>query len=81
MNAVAYFTNMVFRTKKNLKLRLRLKYWFEPCSNGSSMLQPIESPPPSFAPRLAASMIPGPPPVSTGMPAWASSIAVCTAFT
>jgi hypothetical protein len=43
--------------------------------------QLFESPPASLAPRLAASMIPGPPPVSTGMPAWASSIAVCTAFT
>ena len=81
MNAVAYFTNIVFRTKKNLKLRLRFRYGFEPCSNGSSMLHPIESPPASIAPRLAASMIPGPPPVSTGMPACASSIAVWTAFT
>ena len=32
------------------------------------MLQPIESPPASLAPRLAASMIPGPPPVITAKP-------------
>jgi hypothetical protein len=31
----------------------------EPCSWGSSMLQPIDSPPPSRQPRFAASMIPG----------------------
>ena len=38
------------------------------CSNGSSMLQPIERPPASKAPRLAASMTPGPPPVITANP-------------
>ena len=43
------------------------------------MLQPIERPLASSAPRLAASMIPGPPPVITGMPACASSRAVSTA--
>ena len=31
------------------------------CSCGSSMLKPIESPPASWQPRFAASMIPGPP--------------------
>ena len=38
------------------------------CSNGSSMLHPTERPPTSFAPRLAASMMPGPPPVITVNP-------------
>ena len=36
-----------------------------PCSNGSSMPSPTESPPASLAPRLAASIAPGPPPVIT----------------
>ena len=38
------------------------------CSFGSRMLQPIERPPASRAPRLAASMRPGPPPVMTVKP-------------
>ena len=50
----------------------RSTHWFVPCSNGSSMLQPIESPPPSLAPRLAAAMIPGPPPVMIAKPSLAS---------
>ncbi len=33
------------------------------------MLKPTESPPPSFTPRLAASITPGPPPVITAQPA------------
>src|SRR5215211_2537207 len=33
------------------------------------MLKPIESPPPSLAPRFAASITPGPPPVTTANPA------------
>jgi hypothetical protein len=33
------------------------------CSNGSMMLRPIDFAPTSSAPRFAASMIPGPPPV------------------
>ena len=40
-----------------------------PCSCGSRMLSPTESTPASRAPRLAASMIPGPPPVITASPA------------
>src|SRR6266540_6948213 len=36
------------------------------------MLHPIENPPPSWQPRLAASMTPGPPPVMTANPASAS---------
>src|SRR3954467_12876852 len=36
------------------------------------MLQPMDSPPASRAPRLAASMMPGPPPVMTAKPASAS---------
>ena len=43
-------------------------YGLPPCSNGSSMFRPIDSAPASFAPRLAASMRPGPPPVMTAMP-------------
>ena len=35
------------------------------CSAGSLMLSPIDLQPTSKAPRLAASMIPGPPPVMT----------------
>ena len=42
---------------------------FIPCSNGSSMLSPTEGAPESTAPRFAASMIPGPPPVMTAKPA------------
>ena len=38
---------------------------FMPCSNGSSIPRPTDLPPASLAPLLAASMIPGPPPVIT----------------
>ena len=44
-----------------------------PCSNGSSMPSPTDRPPASLAPRLAASMIPGPPPVMTAKPSLASA--------
>ena len=37
-------------------------YGLAPCSNGRRMLSPIVLPPASWAPRLAASMMPGPPP-------------------
>ena len=40
-----------------------------PCSWGSSMLKPTDRPPPSCAPRFAASITPGPPPVTTAQPA------------
>ncbi len=43
------------------------------------MLSPIDRSPPSCAPRLPASMIPGPPPVMITKPASAKSRAVCTA--
>ncbi len=43
------------------------------------MLQPMETPPASRAPRLAASMMPGPPPVMTAKPAFDSSAAVSCA--
>jgi hypothetical protein len=72
MNAVEYFTNIVLRTKKYRKLIERSTQRLVPCSKGSSMLQPMESPPPSFAPRLAASMIPGPPPVMIANPSFAN---------
>ena len=55
------------------------KYGFRPCSNGSSMLSPIESAPASRAPRLAASMMPGPPPVMTAKPGLADVRAVSRA--
>src|SRR5438445_4674103 len=41
----------------------RLTYSLSPCSKGSSMFSPTESPRPSRAPMLAASIVPGPPPV------------------
>ena len=44
------------------------RYGFDACSCGSSMLKPTESPPPSCAPRFAASITPGPPPVTTAQP-------------
>ena len=37
------------------------------------MLKPTESPPPSLQPRLAASITPGPPPVTTAKPDSAKS--------
>src|SRR2546428_8547194 len=53
----------------------RLTYSLRPCSKGSSMLRPTDRPRPSRAPRLAASMVPGPPPVITAKPRRASSAA------
>src|SRR5205807_8686958 len=41
----------------------KLTYSLSPCSKGSSMFRPTDNPRPSRAPRLAASMVPGPPPV------------------
>ena len=43
------------------------------CSNGSSMPSPTDTPPASDAPRLTASIAPGPPPVMTAKPASASA--------
>ena len=43
-----------------------------PSSKGSSMPSPTLTPPASLAPLLAASMLPGPPPVITAKPASAS---------
>src|ERR1700694_5883297 len=53
----------------------RLTYSLRPCSKGSSMFRPTDSPPPSRAPLLAASMVPGPPPVMMAKPRRASSAA------
>src|SRR5260370_15102678 len=53
----------------------RLTYSLRPCSKGSSMLSPTESPRPSRAPMLAASIVPGPPPVMMAKPRRASSAA------
>ena len=43
------------------------------------MLKPTESPPPSLQPRFAASMTPGPPPVTTAKPASANARPVARA--
>ena len=51
----------------------RLTNSLSPCSKGSSMFRPTESPRPSRAPRLAASIRPGPPPVMMAKPRRASS--------
>src|ERR1019366_4799124 len=40
-------------------------YWLGLCSKGSWMLRPMVLPPASWAPRLAASIMPGPPPEVT----------------
>ncbi len=40
------------------------------------MLQPTDTPPASFAPRFAASISPGPPPVITVNPACASAVPI-----
>src|SRR3954469_498906 len=57
-----------------------LAYLLMPCSCGSSIPRPTETPPTSAAPRLAASMIPGPPPVMIVMPLPASRAARSRAF-
>ena len=44
-------------------------YGFGHCSNGSPIFRPMVLPPASAAPRFAASMIPGPPPVADDKPA------------
>ncbi len=74
MNPSAYLTNMVLRTKKYRKLSGTFTHRFTPCSIGNSILAPIETPPASDAPRLAASMMPGPPPVIVPSPAFASRL-------
>src|SRR5260370_4857683 len=53
----------------------RLTYSLRPCSNGNSMFNPTERPRPSRAPMLAASIVPGPPPVMMPKPRRASSAA------
>ena len=53
----------------------RFTYGLRPVSNGSSMPSPTDTPPASAAPLLAASIVPGPPPVITAYPARTSSAA------
>src|ERR1700682_6023492 len=53
----------------------RLTDSLRPCSKGRSMFRPTESPRPSRAPRLAASIVPGPPPVMMARPVRAGSAA------
>jgi len=72
MKPVEYFTNIVLRTKKYRKLMPRSTQRFMPCSWGSSIPRPTETPPASQAPLFAASMMPGPPPVITAKPAAAA---------
>src|SRR5919201_3885768 len=55
------------------------RYGFDRCSCGSRMLKPTERPPASRAPRFAASITPGPPPVITAQPAWAKRRATARA--
>ena len=50
-----------------------------PASNGSSMPSPTDTPSASSAPRLPASMMPGPPPVMTVAPASTMRRAMSTA--
>src|SRR5258708_30062286 len=71
--ACEYLTNMVLRTKKYLNSRPMSTNSFRPCSCGNSMPRPTEIPCALAAPLLAASMIPGPPPVITADPALASA--------
>src|SRR5215472_3912794 len=78
-NACEYLTNMVLRTKKYRNSRPTSTYSFSPCSCGSSMPRPTESPFALAAPWLAASMMPGPPPVMTTYPALASAAEICRA--
>src|SRR4051794_4273686 len=54
-------------------------YSFIRCSCGSSIPKPTERPPPSRQPRFAASITPGPPPVTTAQPASPKSRAVSRA--
>ena len=63
--ACEYLTNIVLRAKKYRKLMPRSTHSLRPCSNGSSMPSPTDSPPASWQPRFAASIMPGPPPVIT----------------
>ena len=79
MNALEYLMNIVFRTKKYRKFTSVSTYGLAPCSKGSSMLQPMERPPPMRAPLFAASMMPGPAPVMMAKPASARSRAVSAA--
>ena len=43
-NPCAYLTNIVLRAKKYRKLIPMSTYWLRPCSNGSSMPRPTETP-------------------------------------
>src|SRR5229473_2437221 len=74
--ACEYLTNMVLRTKKYLNSRPMSTNSFRPCSCGNSMPRPTEIPCALAAPLLAASMMPGPPPVSTAYPALASAAVI-----
>src|SRR5699024_9528484 len=72
-NACVYWTNIVLRTKQYRKCRPRSTQRLTPCSCGSSMPRPTDLPSASHAPLLAASICPGPPPVTTAYPASASA--------
>src|SRR5690606_21354425 len=68
MNAKEYLRSNSLRTKKYSMVTNRSRYGLWACSWGSTMLQPTERAPPSLAPRFAASMMPGPPPVMMAKP-------------
>jgi hypothetical protein len=65
----AYFTSITLRHEEVVEVQLqRLVLGSGSCSSGSSMLRPTDSPLRlAKAPRFAASMIPGPPPVITAV--------------
>jgi len=55
----AYFDEHRLAGEEVAELDTEIDHWLTDCSCGSSMLQPIESPPASWQPRFAASMMPG----------------------
>ena len=64
-NACEYLRNITLRVKKYLFSTPKSTYLFILASNGNSIPTPIDFPPALCAPLLAASIIPGPPPVIT----------------
>jgi len=63
--AEAVFGKADFARKEVVKVQRDVGEAVAACSCGNSMLRPTDLPPPCAAPLLAASMMPGPPPVMT----------------